>query len=552
MNNLPTRLTIFLCAVLLCGLACPVRAQPPDEKHERNLLRMRIIEASATPQDIYTFVRDRDRDHEDRFFAALRDAWPDITTGAARLQFTDQMAHEQQGDSAYTIPLLKDEREGINPYLLNILDLAAHDPDRYVQQVTLQAIGRIAGTELTPANYDAWFKAHGTIAPEIVARDGVTALVQQLREARNAPIAAQTKLFGMLDFVFGNIPHWTGDTTLYLDLRLNKVRQQAARDTGLPELLADYLTPELTPDLLTFDPEKVKPSALLRRTALSLLSFLHLEPASAAKIEPLVRREFQARVVVPGALQTVSPALLLCYHGDWVVPTLNTWVETDYLGPAGSDLIADLCECHDLRVLPILIALLNEIWEFDPRSIALRLPYIAQMPDKSLRDTAWWQQWWADNPANIPPEILQQTLPKFLSESDALLRQLTAFGGNLHYNFPARFVRLTHAEQWELVQTAWPRITSSTVKSQLLQTCLGANNSKFLESEATFGLPNYLFRLLAMGMNDPNLDVSQSSGLRLTYFTGLQFDKAKDGRRGFCANKMSRLWTCFRMPLRKS
>ena len=530
MNNATFYRNILLCAVLLCGLARPVRAQTPDEKHEQNILRMRIIEASATPQDIYTFVRDRDRDHEDRFFAALRDAWPDITTGAARLQFTDQIANEQQGDSAYTIPPLQDDRDAINPRLLDILNLAAHDPDEYVQQVTLQEISRIAGRELTPNNYDKWFKAHGTIAPEIVARDGVTALVKQLAAARNAPPVAQMAIFNTLDFVFGNTPHWTGDNTRHLDIRLNKVRQQAGRAAGLLDLLADYLTPALMPALLTFDAQKPNTPANVRRTALSLLSFLPLEPATAARLESFVRHEFQARVVVPGALQTVSPSLLLCYRGDWIVPTLNRWIETDYLGPAGADLIAGLCECHDLRVVPILIALLNEIWEFDPRSIALRLPYIVPLPDKSLHDTAWWQDWWAAKPAMIPPEVSRQPLPKLLSTRDALLRQLTAFGDYLHYNVPARFVRLPHTEQWELLQTAWPRITGSDIKQQILNLCTGTTNTKFLESEASFGLPDYLFRLLAMGMTDPNVNVSQFASLRLASFTGLHFGQAKDAQ----------------------
>ena len=434
-------------------------------------------------------------------FAILQKALPKFQgDGSAEYLFDNIVAYSDA--SAEMEPgQVKRLADNINWRLLDILNLGISDKRAAVQQATLTLLNRDFGLKLTLKEYPDWYAKNGKRPVGDVMRDSVTDLVAQLKTAKEG---MRTYLLDRLRDMPFTSAEWTlkePEAKGLVAMRMSALRRQAVINAGLLDSLAAILRGGAIANLDPNDKTTPGVSPIVRRKALALLSVFKPDAAYLAQVAPDIKREFEARSAYPGALQGVSPALLLACPGDWPLATLNHWIEADYMRPDFELMLAPLLETRDFRVLPAALALMRDPESNAESAIVGALTEWKELEGPKEQTPQAWLQWWKEKPQVVPAAVFAEPLPHFLPPKEVLLKRLTE---NPQPDNRALqiFEALDADAKVDFLRDHWKEIRSDSARVDLLSSALRSVSAADRNNPETIGLNGRLLELFDLGVSD--------------------------------------------------
>ncbi len=296
----------------------------------------------------------------------------------------------------------------LNPHLLDMLDLGAADESEDARRRALNLSYTVAAHAFdTPDEYKAWRKTTAGRPIADLARENYRSLFTRFIQA--AP-AARGKMLGQvtrLGFSSGTYGTSVAGKEVHgvLAHGLTGIRRQMAMETGLLDAIADLLT-------LPKDADKEKNEQTVRQVLYFFMGFSPDVPFMQ-KIEPRVQMVIEAQQAVKVTASYETVWFLQNYNKSrWATDVLLKIVADYYPGDYSWMLTSALCARDDLRVIPSLIAVLDDCGIGEDQTIQNALVRLTGAKPDADSDADWWRLWRSKNAAKFPPEVSALPVPK--------------------------------------------------------------------------------------------------------------------------------------------
>ena len=457
-------------------------------------------------------------------WAALQKALPKMENVGVVSSLYDSILQYDDANQRIERGQVKRLADNINPHLIEMLDLGITHTREEFHQPTLDLLNRDFGLKLTLKEYPDWRAKNGGRPVGAVMRDSVSDLVTQLKNEKEGMRTYLLDRLRSMPFTSSSWLLGEPEAKGIVAMRLTALRRQAAINAGLLDALAAILHGGAMANPDPKDLTAPGTSPVTRRKALAFLSVFKPDAAYLGRVGADIQREFTARIGKPGELQGVSPALLLACPGDWALPTLNHWIEADYLSPGASELIASLVSVRDPRVLPALFALLNdpEANAADPICEALTAWRELDGPPEATQEA--WLAWWKKKPKTVPDAVYAESPPRLLTPEEALLRRLTQLPQR-DARSEQTFRQLNSDAKVNFLRDHWKDIRSGAARFALLGYAVHSVSVADRDNPETIGLNGRLLELFDLGVGD---SIVKNQSLTLTFIMNLTGNRFKD------------------------
>ena len=302
----------------------------------------------------------------------------------------------------------------VNPHLLDFLDLGAADSSEDVRRTALNLSYNVAVHAFdTPDEYKAWRKATAGRSSADLARENSRNLFERFIKAVPDAQAKMLEQITRLSFSSGTYGTSRNGKEIHgiLAHGLTGIRRSLALEMGLLDSIAELLKEPTAP------PTKDTPSheQTTRQVLYFLMSFTPDAPFMQ-KIEPNVQAviaRMQAANPKPG-YETVW--FLQQYNKSrWATDILLKMTAEYYPGDYSWMLTNALCARDDPRVIPTLIAVLEDCGAGEDQVVTNALTRITGAKPEADADADWWRIWRRKNADKFPPEVAALPIPKLKS-----------------------------------------------------------------------------------------------------------------------------------------
>ena len=308
----------------------------------------------------------------------------------------------------------------INPHLLDILDLGAADANENARRTALNLSYNVAVHAFdTVDEYKAWRKETAGRPIADVARENYRRLFQRFIDA--AP-DARIKMLGQitrLSFSSGTYGTSINGKEVHgiLAHGLTGIRREMALEMGLLDAVDSLLKPAPEP--------YPKDAPTHEQTAHEVLYFfMGFTPDAPylAKIEPDVQAAIEAQQAAKPMARYETIWFLQNYpKSRWATDLLLKIVAECYPGDFSWMLTSALCARDDLRVVPSLIAVLEDSGVGEDQTIINSLKRLTGAMPEADADADWWRLWWRNNAGKFSPEVAALSVPRLKSLTISLV-----------------------------------------------------------------------------------------------------------------------------------
>ena len=308
----------------------------------------------------------------------------------------------------------------INPHLLDILDLGAADSSEDARRTALNLSYNVAVHAFdTVDEYKAWRKETAGRPIADIARENYRRLFEKFV---NAAPDARIKMLGQitrLTFSSGTYGTSVNGKEVHgiLAHGLTGIRRQMALDMGLLDAVAALLKPA---------PEPYPKDAPTHEQTVhqALYFFLGFTPDAPflAKIEPDIEAVLEAEQTPKPTARYETIWFLQNYpKSRWATDLLLKIVAECYPGDFSWMLTSALCARDDLRVIPSLIAVLEDSGTGEDQTIINALKRLTGAAPEPDADADWWRLWWRKNAVKFAPDVAALSVPKLKSLTQSLV-----------------------------------------------------------------------------------------------------------------------------------
>ena len=331
----------------------------------------------------------------DERWNVLRDGWKGIKNEFMKTNLMERILSETtQGADGTRV-------ETTNPHLLEMLSLFAADASDQVKTQALSYASGVAAKELPDAKaYESWRTSIGNKPLPDIVRQNTLELVTKLK---TADAKEQKEILGRLSglrwysWLSSDAYNGVSDTKIVAS-GLTAVRRQTALDAGLLDALAKLMKPGIAPEV--------------SEKTLAFLMQLYPGRAFLKSIEEDVHREMTALIEKKKPVEYFSLYLLGTYSSKWATDALLKIAQAQYAAnPDG--VVGALCSSRDVRVMPTLIVLLDDVDEegWEMQQIGQSLSRLSHTAYNQKHDAAWWRGWWNKNKTALAADVRTEPFP---------------------------------------------------------------------------------------------------------------------------------------------
>ena len=400
---------VFALILLLAGSAA-ARAQQDETLPTDKAGWVKRLSKIADQQgdDWWVMYKFRGLDPE-LSYPVIRELWGKKISDALKTQllynFTNDSGDFTMGPNG--LPLSDPK---INPHLLEILDLGVSDSSDGIRHTAINAAYNVAMQPFkSPDEYKAWRKKTAGRPIAEIAKENCRELFTKFVTANRQERGEILPQVARLSFSSGTYGTSVNGKEIHgvLAHGLTGIRRQAALETGLLDAVAG---------LLRLPPETPANPAAADQAARQILYFLLAFTPDAAfmeKIEPDVRAAIkkQQAARLSDGYETVW--FLNAYSKSaWATDLLLKIVAARYPGSSPWMLTNALCARDDPRVVPALIAVLEDCGAGEDQAIHVALARITGAKPDADADADWWQLWRRKNANKFSPEVAALPIPK--------------------------------------------------------------------------------------------------------------------------------------------
>ena len=352
-------------------------------------------------------------------YAVLREVWSGKVSVNVKTNLLQNFASDF-GDFTIGLNGLPVSSQKINPHLLEILDLGAADSSEDARRAALNLSYNIAVHAFdTVDEYKAWRRETAGRPIAEVARENYRSLFERfIHAAPNAKIKMLEQIT-RLGFSSGTYGTSVNGKEVHgvLAHGLTGIRRQMAQDMGLLDSVASLLKP--APE----SPAKDAPphEQIVQQVLYFFMSFTPDAPFMQ-KIEPDVQAALEAQQAPKVTARYETIWFLQNYNKSrWATDLLLKIVAEWYPGDFSWMLTTALCARDDLRVIPSLIAVLEDSGTGEDQTIINALKRLTGVAPEADADADWWRLWWRKNAAKYPAEVAALPVPQLKSMTLSLV-----------------------------------------------------------------------------------------------------------------------------------
>ena len=401
-------LTLFLSVFLLLAIGGMARAQQEPIPVDKAGWIKRLSKITEPQNDDWNALyRFRNLDPE-MAYAIIKELWggkisPALISPALKCNILQNFASDY-GEFTVGTDGLPISSTKISSHLLDILDLGAADANEDTRRAALNMSYTVAVHAFdTPDEYQAWRRATPGRPIADLARENYRSLFERFIQAN---YDAKVKMLGQvtrLSFSSGTYGTSVGGKEIHgvLAHGLTGIRRQMAQEMGLLDAMGVLLKPRPVP------PAKNAPDReqTVRQVLYFFMSFTPA-PSFLQKIEPDVQTIFEARQSAKAAVSYETVWFLQNYNTSrWATDILLKIVEEHYPGDYPWMLTNALCARDDPRVIPALIAVLEDCGAGEDQTITNALVRLTGAKPDADSDADWWRLWRRKNADKFPPDV---------------------------------------------------------------------------------------------------------------------------------------------------
>ena len=409
----PGLLSALMLCLLLFNVGCWAQQAPLPAGTDRAGWVKRLSKITEVGGDDWNAVyRFRNLDPEFTY-SVVQELWRGKISDALKSNLLQNFASDY-GEFVNGPDGLPLSNPNINPHLLDFLDLGAADSSEDVRRTALNLSYSVAVHAFdTPDEYKAWRKATAGRSSAELARENSRSLFERFIKAAPDAQAKMLEQITRLSFSSGTYGTSRNGKEIHgiLAHGLTGIRRSLALEMGLLDSVAGLLKEPTAP------PAKDAPNReqTTRQVLYFLMSFSPDLPFME-KIEPNVQA-----VIAKAQAANPRPA----YETIWFLETYNKsrWA-TDillkmtaeyYPGDYSWMLTNALRSRDDPRVIPTLIAVLEDCGAGEDEVINNALIRITGAKPEADADADWWRVWRRKNMDKFPPEVAALPIPKLKS-----------------------------------------------------------------------------------------------------------------------------------------
>lgn len=352
-------------------------------------------------------------------YLVLRDLWSGKASVDAKNNLLQNFASDY-GDFAIGLNGLPVSSPKFYPHLLDVLDLGVADSSEETRRTALNMSYTVAVHAFnTVDEYKAWRKETAGRPIADLARENYRRLFERfLKAAPDARIKMMEQVT-RLSFSSGTYGTSINGKEVHgiLAHGLTGVRRQMALDSGL---LDGFVS------LLKFAPESpAKDAPSHEETVRRVLNFfVNFSPDASylQKIEPDIQTALEAQQNPQVTARYETIWFLQNYSKSrWATDLLLKIVAAWYPGDFSWMLTSSLCAREDPRVIPTLIAVLDDCGTGEDQTITAALKRLTGAQPEADADADWWRLWWRENAVKFPPDAAALPIPKLKSMTLSLV-----------------------------------------------------------------------------------------------------------------------------------
>ena len=225
--------------------------------------------------------------------------------------------------------------------------------------------------------------------------------------------------------------------------------------------------------------------------------------------EEAVHTAYTRLLARPNSSNIPAFQLLLAYHKPWVGALLADFVQRAYASGEGHGAALAAVQGKDPRVLPLAIALLPTINDWQQENLLKSLLEQTDYPDDAPTEPAGWRTWWETHRSAMPPEAQAVPLPTVMTGTE-LVSTLLSHAGEDDWGLLQTVLSLEPEARFKVIRDNWKNIKADDMRWMLL---IEYDMNRYNGEETSGNIPHYL-ELLELGATDKN-DRVRTIALRL-------------------------------------